>query len=65
MCISVKLDLFHCPARNRKSSPQRRTMLNIFGKKQSFRLSRRVTFYREGLINVNRNLHKAVYKKDG
>ena len=36
-----------------------------FNIQQSFRLSRRVTFYREGLININRNLHKAVYKKDG
>ena len=29
---------------------------------QSFRFSRRVTLYREVLINVNRNLKKAVYK---
>ena len=32
---------------------------------QSFRLGRPVTLYREGLINVNKNLHKAVYKKEG
>ena len=31
---------------------------------QSFRLGRRATLYREGLININRNLDKAVYKKD-
>ena len=31
---------------------------------QSFLLGRRTTLYREGLINVNRNLHKAVYKKE-
>ena len=31
---------------------------------QSFRLGSRATLYREGLINVNRNLHKAVYKKE-
>ena len=31
---------------------------------QSFRLGRRATFYREGLVNVNRNLHTAVYKKE-
>ena len=30
--ISVKLDLFRCPARDRKSPLQRRTTLNIFGK---------------------------------
>ena len=82
ICISVKLDLFRCPARDRKSPPQRRTTLNIFGKEadlggnlfhkqsvyhhksvniqQSFRLGRRVTLYREVLINVNRNLQKAV-----
>ena len=88
ICISAKLDLFRCPVRNRKSLPQRRTTLNIFGKevdlgenlfhKQrvyhqksiniqlSFRLGRRGTLYREGLINVNRNLHKAVYtEKEG
>ena len=32
---------------------------------QSFRLGRRITLYREVLINVNRNLQKAVYKKEG
>ena len=32
---------------------------------QSFRLGRRVTLFREGLININRNLHNAVYKKEG
>ena len=32
---------------------------------QSFRLGRRVTLYREGLINVNRNLRKALYKNEG
>ena len=32
---------------------------------QSFRLGRRATLHREGLINVNRNLHKAVNKKEG
>ena len=31
---------------------------------QSFRLGSRSTLYREGLINVNRNLHKAVNKKE-
>ena len=31
---------------------------------QSFRLGRRATLYREGLIHVNRNLDKAVYKKE-
>ena len=34
-----------------------------FNIQQSFRLSRRVTFYCEGLINVNRNLHKAVSRR--
>ena len=87
ICISVKLDVFPCPALNRKSPPQRRTTLNIFGKEadlggklfpkqsvyhqksiniqQSFRLGRCITLYREVLINVNRNLQKAVYKKEG
>ena len=87
MCISVKLDPFRCPARDRKSPPQRRiSSLNICGKEvdlarnlfhkqrirhqksiniqQSFRLGRRATLYRKGLINVNRNLDKAVYKKE-
>ena len=32
ICISVKLYLFRCPARERKSPLQRRTTLNIFGK---------------------------------
>ena len=32
--------------------------------RQSFHLGRRATLYREGLINVNRNLDKAVYKKE-
>ena len=31
---------------------------------QSFRLGRRATLYREGLINVNKNLDEAVYKED-
>ena len=31
---------------------------------QSFHLGRRATRYRKGLINVNRNLQKAVYKKE-
>ena len=31
---------------------------------QSFRLGRRATLYRERLINVNRNLDRAVYKKE-
>ena len=31
---------------------------------QSFRLGRRATLYHEGLINVNRNLDKDVYKKE-
>ena len=31
---------------------------------ESFRLGRRATLYREGLINVNRNLHKAVDKNE-
>ena len=83
----MKLDPFRCPARDRKSPPQRRiSSLNICGKEvdlarnlfhkqrirhqksiniqQSFRLGRRATLYRKGLINVNRNLDKAVYKKE-
>ena len=74
-CMSVKVDLFRCPAGDRKSPP-----LNIFGKEvdlarnpfpkqriyhqksiniqQSFRLGRRATLYREGLINVDRNLQE-------
>ena len=31
---------------------------------QSFHLGSCSTLYREGLININRNLHKAVYKKE-
>ena len=31
---------------------------------QSFRLGHRATLYREGLVNVNRNLDNAVYKKE-
>ena len=31
---------------------------------QSFRLGHRATLYREGLINFNRNLDNAVYKKE-
>ena len=31
---------------------------------ESFRLGRRATLYREGLININRNLHKAVDKNE-
>ena len=31
---------------------------------QSFRFGRRATLYREGLINVNRNLHRAVYMEE-
>ena len=87
ICISVKRDLFRWPACDRKSPPQRRTTLDIFGKEadlggklfhkqsvyrqksiniqQSFLLGRRITLYPEVLINVNRNLQKAVYKKEG
>ena len=36
ICISVKLDPFRCPARDRKSPPKRRTTLNIFGKEVDF-----------------------------
>ena len=32
---------------------------------QSFGLGHYATLYREGRINVNRNLDKAVYKKEG
>ena len=111
ICILVKLDLFRCPARDRKSPLQRRNVPNItlctdvpssltkeegtsvhrlpkyfrrrswFGEKfvpqtvylslevnkytaESFRLGRRATLYREGLININRNLHKAVDKNE-
>ena len=111
ICILVKLDLFRCPARDRKSPLQRRNVPNItlctdvpsslrkeegtsvhrlpkyfrqrswFGEKfvpqtvylslevnkytaESFRLGRRATLYCEGLININRNLHKAVDKNE-
>ena len=81
ICISVKLDLFRYPARDRKSPPQRRNVAKYFSRKevdlarflfhrqciyhqksiniqQSFRLGRRPTLYREGLININRKLDK-------
>ena len=65
ICISVKLDPFRCPARDRKSPPQRTisslNIWNLFHKQrirleksiniqQSFRLGRRATLYRERLI---------------
>ena len=53
--VDLGVNLFH----------KQRVYHQKFNIQQSFRLSRRVTFYHEGLINVNRNLHKAVYKKDG
>ena len=82
-CMSVKVDLFRCPAGDRKSPP-----LNIFGKEvdlarnpfhkqhiyhqksiniqQSFRLGRTShnTLSQGLIINVYRNLHTAVYKKE-
>ena len=86
ICISVKLDLFHCPARDRKSPPQRRNIAKYFRQRNWFgekfvpqttylssevnkytgelSLGGRVTLYCEGLINVNRNFDKAVYKKE-
>ena len=76
ICILVKLD----PFRFRKSPPQRENIAKYSGKevdlgricstnsifviKQSFRLGHRTTLYHEGLINVNRNLDKSLYKKE-
>ena len=82
ICISVKRDLFRCPACDRKSPPQRRTTLNILVKKGGKLFHKQsvyhqksiniqlsfgsfITLYRKVLINVNRNLQKAVYKKEG
>ena len=74
ICISVKLDLFRkSPLQRRhvvKHFRQRSWFArNLFHKQriyhqksiniqQSFRLGHSPTLYREGLINVNRNLHK-------
>ena len=83
-CMSVKVDLFRCPAGDRKSPP-----LNICGKEvdsgeksipQTAYLSSEVNKYTAKLsfgsyiaqhfittgliINIYRNLHKAVYKKE-
>ena len=87
ICISVKLDLFRYPARDRKSPPQRRNVAKYISRKevdlarclfhrqciyhqksiniqQSFRLGRRPTLYREGLININRKLDKGDVTRD-
>ena len=48
-----------------KSFPQTACLsskVNKYTAELSF--GRRVTLYREELINVNRNLHRAVYKKE-
>ena len=76
ICILVKLD----PFRFRKSPPQRENIAkysckevdlgricstnSIFVMQQSFRLGHRTTLYHEGLIKVNRNLDKSLYKKE-
>ena len=52
--VDLVRNLFHKQRMSQKS-------INI---QQSFRLGRRATLNREGLINVNRNLEKAIYKKE-
>ena len=87
MNIKVKLDLFPCLVRDRKSPPQRRIVANIFGKEVDLRwrkvcstnsmfIIRSQKIYSRAFIrviaqhfiakgsNVNRNLHKVVYKKE-
>ena len=50
--VDLARNLFH------KQCIYHQKSINI---QQSFLLGRRATLYREGLINVNRNLHKAIY----
>ena len=53
--VDLARNLFH------KQRIYHQKSINI---QQSFRLGRRATLYREGLINVNRNLHRAVYMEE-
>ena len=57
ICISVNLDLFRCPARNRKSPPQRRTTLNIFGKEVDLggNLFHKQRVYHQKSINIQQS----------
>ena len=44
--------------------PKKRIYHKSINLHQSVSLGRRATLHREGLMNVNRNSHKAVYKKE-
>ena len=50
--VDLARNLFH------KERIYHQKSINI---QQSFLLGRRATLYHEGLINVNRNVHKAIY----
>ena len=60
ICISVKLDLFHCLASDRKSPPQRKeTLLIIFSKEVDLarNLFHKQRIYHQKSINIQQSFH--------